>query len=169
MPRIGKLIPEADIARMEEKDAQRRDAFGRDHTYTNREIREHFDERDRQREKRQAPFLAAFSECRSIMLARKISGVSSDTYAVWRFGDAAFCRRMNEVYMLQIDELRLAVVARAAGFARGDGDAVEGVDVDAAGTPIRTGASDAMAKMLLDDADEKAEGAADVIVNITSK
>ena len=169
MPGVSRLIPEADIALMEEKDEIRRENYGRDHGYTKLEVREHFDERDRKRRSRQAPFLAAFEHCKSIQLARKMSGTPPDDYRIWRHADAVFCRSMNEVYAEQLDELRLAVVARAAGVAEGDSDMVEGVEVDALGVPIRTGASDAMAKMLLDDAEGKGEAGAEVVVNISSK
>lgn len=100
-------------------------------------------------------------------LACKQLSVSVSTYRNWRQTDSWFCEQLNEVIGDWKGELIASSISRAVGYVREDENG--NIETDAQGKIIRHGASDQLAKVLLqfdDETKSKEKVAVNVIIDM---
>jgi len=141
---IPKLVPLDKIEKMRYEERKRLDRWEEIHY----DPRDHANDRVMRRH-RQQTFLEIFSRCMSPKLACKQSGVSASTYSKWRRTDSWFAEHLNSVIEEWEQQVVTSAVARAIGYTRIDPKTGE-VEVDADGKVIYHGASDNMAKAILE-------------------
>ena len=120
-----------------------------------------------QTKQRKERWLELFSQCLSPQLACKQIGISTTTYRKWRQKDSWFCEQLNEIIGDWKGELLASTISRAVGYVREDENG--NIETDAQGKVIRYGASDQLAKALLqldDDAKGKSDASVTVVIDM---
>ena len=159
-----KLVPDTTIQRIknEEDEHQKHlESIDYDPQFNVVEV-----EQTKQRKER---WIELFSQCLSPQLACKQLSVSVSTYRNWRQTDSWFCEQLNEVIGDWKGELIASSISRAVGYVREDENG--NIETDAQGKIIRHGASDQLAKVLLqfdDETKSKEKVAVNVIIDMGS-
>ena len=115
-------------------------------------------------------WLGVYARCLSPSIACWQSGVSLATYKRWRSTDAAFCRGLNNIIVEAKEELIGSVLSRATGYTQAcdiDDPTESGHKEDSSGKVIRYGASDQLARSILqldDNKKDKNSGASVTVV-----
>ena len=157
-----KLVPDTTIQRIKSEETEHQkhlESIDYDPQYNVVEV-----EQVKQRKER---WLELFNQCLSPQLACKQLGISSTTYRKWRQTDSWFCEQLNEIIGDWKGELLASSISRAVGYVREDEDG--NIETDAQGKIIRHGASDQLAKVLLQFDDEvkpKANTPVNVVIDV---
>ncbi len=126
-----------------------------------------YDDQKRQSDDQKEQWLAIYGKCLSPSVACKQTGISLETYKRWRSKDPSFCRGINTCIESARDELLGSALNRAIGYTRPDPDNPTEPETDFDGRVIRHGASDTLAKRLLEmDVDDGKGNRGNVVVNI---
>ena len=157
-----KLVPDTTIQRIKTEETEHQkylESIDYDPQFNVVEV-----EQTKQRKER---WLELFSQCLSPQLACKQLGINISTYRSWRQKDSWFCEQLNEIIGDWKGELLASTIARAVGYVREDENG--NIETDAQGKVIRYGASDQLAKALLqldDDTKDKGKSSVNVIINM---
>ena len=110
-------------------------------------------------------WVEVYHHCLSPKTTSRITGISMSRYRKWRATDPDFCKALNSAILEAREELMGSVLARATGYLKADDSTESGFEEDATGLPIRYGASDSLAKTLL-ETDKKGQDSSGVVVHV---